>query len=82
MTISRTDPFSFSLPVGTNAVTNLDILAGGKRNFNMQDEFENGWPVRTGGEAGKWHHSDVCYVAFPFTYKLFNEIVNDGNLNQ
>jgi hypothetical protein len=48
----------------------------------MQDEFENGWPVRTGGEVGKWHHSDVCYVAYPFTYELFNEIVNDGNLNQ
>jgi len=74
---------SLTLPVGANAVTNLDVLFGGKRNFDMQGELENGWPpgrARNPAEANKWHHSDVREVAYSFTYKLFNEIVNDGNL--
>jgi hypothetical protein len=73
---------ALTLPVGANFVSIFDERAGGTRNFNMQTKFENGWPTErsTGNEALKWHHSDFDYVAYPFAHKLFDEIVNDGNL--
>ncbi len=78
---------ALTLPVGANAVTNLDIRAGEQRNFDMQASFETGWPsaksnISMDPEAYKWHHSDFDYVAYPFTYKLFNQIVIVGNLNK
>lgn len=43
--------------------------------------LKNGWSLgRTGGEAGKWHHSDFVQMAYPFTYQLFNQFVAIGNL--
>jgi hypothetical protein len=76
---------ALTLPVGANAITNLDIRAGSQRNFDMQGSFETGWPstrsnISTDPEAYNWHHSDFDYVAYPFTYKLFNQIVTVGNL--
>jgi alpha-tubulin suppressor-like RCC1 family protein len=73
---------ALTLPVGANSVTYLDDRAGDKRNFNMRNEFETSWPSArsTGSEAFYWYHSDFDYVAYPFTHKLFDEIVNDGNL--
>jgi hypothetical protein len=72
---------ALTLPVGANPVS---MLAAINRNFNMQTEFETGWPearsMATDNEAYKWHHSDFDYVAYPFTHKLFDTIVNDGNL--
>jgi len=66
-----------TLPVGANFVTRLGV----DRNFNMPDEFKNRWPLsRTTEEELKWHHSDVREVAYTYIYKLFDEIVNDGNL--
>ena len=71
---------ALTLPAGANYVNRF----GQDRNFNMSDEFENGWPSArsTGFEAYKWHHSDFDYVAYPFTYKVFNQIVTSGNLKQ
>lgn len=80
---------ALTLPVGANAVTNLTTRAGSQRNFDMSSPdgihfspFQNGWPASrsTGAEALKWHHSDFDYVAYPFTYQLFNQIVTTGNL--
>lgn len=72
---------ALTLPVGANPVSMLTAI---NRNFNMQTEFETGWPaarsMATDNEANKWHHSDFDYVAYPFTHKLFDKIVNDGNL--
>ncbi len=31
-------------------------------------------------EYNKWHHSDFDYFAYPFTHKLFDNIVNTGGL--
>jgi hypothetical protein len=73
---------ALTLPVGANAVTALD-QPGHSHNFNMtSSDYENGWPAvrSTGDEAFKWYHSDFDYVAYPFTYKLFNQIVTLGNL--
>jgi hypothetical protein len=75
---------ALTLPVGANAVPTLSLeQLGVERNFLMPDLFKNGWPSErpaSGTEAGKWYHSDVREVAYTYIYKLFDEIVNDGNL--
>jgi hypothetical protein len=73
---------ALTLPVGANWVKKFAPQNVDDRNFDMQEEFENGWPSSrsTGVEAYYWHHSDFVYVAYPFTYKLFNQIATLGNL--
>jgi hypothetical protein len=73
---------ALTLPIGANHVDRFAPYGEPDRNFNMQTEFETGWPATrsTGDEAFNWHHSDFGYVAYPFVHKLFDEIVNDGNL--
>jgi hypothetical protein len=72
---------ALTLPVGANPVPAFNAIG---RNFNLTSvDFQNGWPEArlTGGERNnKWHHSDFDYVAYPFTYKLFNKMVSTGNL--
>jgi hypothetical protein len=70
---------ALTLPVGANSLP----IIGADRNLDMEATFETSWPAArsSGSEAFKWHHSDYVYVAYPFTYTLFNEIVNSGNLN-
>jgi hypothetical protein len=67
-----------TLPIGANPVTDSGIVA---LNFDMKAN-ENGWPLGRleKSEGANWHHSDIRIVAYPFTYKVFNEIVNDGGL--
>ncbi len=68
---------AITLPVGANFVSRL----GAGRNSNMPDEFRNGWPAeRTSTEELRWHHSDFRQVAYTFVFRLYDEIVNDGNL--
>jgi len=65
-------------------VTNLDVILGGTANFDMQANFENGWPLSrlaSGEQNNNWHHSDFDYVAYLYTYQLFSAIVNIGNLH-
>jgi hypothetical protein len=74
---------AMSWAVGSHAVTQLDVLFGGQHNFNMQAEFQNGWPQKrlTSGENNNnWYHSDVQQLAYTFTYPLFNKWVTLGNL--
>ncbi len=75
---------ALTLPVGANHVDKFAPQNADDKNFNMQTSFETGWPVARSNpaddEAYKWHHSDFDYVAYPFTYKLFNQIVTSGNL--
>jgi len=71
---------ALTLPIGANDVTNLDVRVSDQRNFDMQANYENSWPIITGDEKFNWHHSDICNVAYPYTYKAFNAIVSDGNL--
>ena len=67
-----------TLPIGANPVADPGIVA---LNFDMKAN-ENGWPLGRleQSEGANWHHSDIRVVAYPFTYKVFNEIVNDGGL--
>ena len=75
---------ALTLPVGANHVDKFAPDGEPDKNVNMQTSFESGWPAErsqpTDDEAYKWHHSDFDYVAYPFTYKLFNQIVTSGNL--
>jgi hypothetical protein len=66
-----------TLPVGANLVPSFDS----DHNINMQDN-ENNWPLGRleQPEGDNWHHSDIRVMAYTFTYEVFNEIVNDGNL--
>lgn len=70
---------ALTLPVGANAVA----LLGATRNFDMEAEFQNGWPLTRpsfGPEARKWYHSDFREVAYTFTWKLFDKLVSEGSL--
>lgn len=49
-------------------------------NFNMQT-MQNGWPAERGLKAD-WKHSDIKDIAYLYVYKLFNELVGKGGLNQ
>jgi hypothetical protein len=77
------DPIpALTLPVGANPVPRLSPQFGENRNFNMPDEFKNGWPsTRISEEQQKWHHSDFKDVAYTFVYRLFDEFVNQGDLD-
>jgi hypothetical protein len=73
---------ALTLPVGANWVTNLDVRFGEQRNIDMQT-LENNWPQDRLTKAEKnnnWHHSDFQQVAYTFTYQLFDDFVNIGNL--
>ena len=77
---------AMSLVAGANPVTILN-QPGQPHNFDMMT-FENGWPAGRGPAVyppgttapGEWHHSDFVNVAYPFTYKLFNQFATLGNL--
>jgi len=49
--------------------------------FNMQVN-ENNWPPSRLAlpETNNWHHSDIRVVAYTYTLKAFEQIVNKGNL--
>jgi pimeloyl-ACP methyl ester carboxylesterase len=79
---------ALTLPAGANNVAKFHPQNEDDRNFNMSSPdgvsfsaFQNGWPSnRPTEEVLKWHHSDFDYVAYPFTYQLFNKFVTLGNL--
>ena len=74
---------ALTLPAGANVLTILD-QPNNPHNFDMtSSSLQNGWPEArfTGGEHNNnWYHSDFDYVAYPFTCKLFEQIVTLGNL--
>jgi hypothetical protein len=66
---------ALSLPVGANKCT--QILSA--RQFNMPALFadQTRWPRGNPDNAPPtWKHSDINSVAYPFLYKLFNQIVS------
>lgn len=44
----------------------------------------DGWPEERGGETTikKWRHSNFKDIAYRYTYKLFDNLVTEGNLNE
>ena len=76
---------ALTLPTGANKIPILSPPSNPvERNFDLTSTaFQNGWPVARLAniqENNNWHHSDFDYVAYPFTHKLFDAIINNGNL--
>lgn len=78
-----------TLPVGANPVPRLSPPSSPvEMNFDMQTQFENGWPFGRGlakyppgtTAAGEWHHSDNRAIAYTFTWPFFDKIVSVGHL--
>jgi hypothetical protein len=61
-------------PVGANPLGSIDPT----KNFNMNSAIDtpNGWPRDT----EEWFHSDVKDVAYPYSYRAFNEMTKMGGL--
>ncbi len=72
---------ALTLPAGANPVPKLTPLGGPNRNFDLNTQFKNGWPLtRSSVEDQKWHHSDMREVAYTFVYLLFDDLVLKGDL--
>jgi hypothetical protein len=72
---------AMSMVAGANPIPRFSPpKSATQHNFDMMT-LENGWsPGRIDNETGKWHHSDFVQMAYTFTYPLFNQFVNTGNL--
>ena len=62
-----------------NQVTNFDMEAKGRTGRN-----EGQWPVEghNGEASGDWLHSDFRNVALPYVHQIYQEMINQGNLNE
>ena len=69
---------------GTVPMSNM-LEKGQNIDLNLVEDSEkgiprpNGWPER-GTYSGRWLHSDVKDVPYFYTYKLFEKIIEKGNL--
>ena len=59
--------------------------AANKNNYDMTTKLEDGWPqdrinANYNNNPTSWLHSDAKNVAYPFTHKLWENIVNLGGL--
>ena len=70
---------ALSPALGTVAITS-GFGANRQVNLNFEDDFKpNGWPTRvTFGQD--WMHNDIRNVAYFYNYKLFDNIVENGDL--
>jgi len=72
---------ALTLPIGANPVPILSPQGQPPQNFDMQINFQNGWPAaRNSAEGSRWHHSDFKQVAYTYTCGLFESFVYTGNL--
>jgi len=64
---------ALSLPVGAKFTTAFD-----NQNYNMPAQFadKTRWPRSVPNNVPEWRHSDISKVAYPFIYKLFNQIIS------
>jgi hypothetical protein len=62
---------------GANAVNGL----GANNNFNMPSLYKNGWPSSR-NQAGRWLHSDLKTIGYPYIYPMYDEIVELGELDK
>ena len=55
-----------------------EIERKGNANFNMMNKKNGGWPRPT----GDWQHSDFRDVAFSYVVPMFQEMINQGKLDE
>ena len=79
---------ALGIPALTPAAGAEDLTAlGDNRNFNMDNADgetggilrPNGWPTRSVYD-GQWLHSDIKDVAYYYTYKFFEKVIEKGDL--
>ena len=57
----------------------LDSMVDANANTASGVERPNGWPTRN-GYPGRWRHSDIKDVAYIFSYKFFEKVIEKGDL--
>jgi hypothetical protein len=74
---------ALSNPAGRNSLDsaagqgNRDFMSfGGGTGFRRGIHANGDWPF----DDNRWHHSDLKEVAYPYNFKVFDQIVNDGGL--
>ena len=83
--IQRDHLLAQAIPALSQA-TGKSKVSGVKGSTDLQDfvtEFKETWPRKGNSEAtpsGRWLHSDIKDVAYPFTKDLFLELIEMGNL--
>ena len=62
-------------------IINVFNKPGLTANFDMQINYQNGWPVvRLRENYYRWLHSDFYKVALPYVYRLYDSFVAKGGL--
>ena len=73
---------ALSFAVGRNAISAAII----PNNYDMTTQLEDGWPASRANVQNQaptaWLHGDAKDVAYPFTHRLWQKIVNIGLLNK
>jgi hypothetical protein len=73
------DLLARAIPAMSNAVAANRLASLNDNNYDMPAEAKpNGWHDAT----NRWKHSDFCYVALPYVYPMFEEMISRGGLNQ
>ena len=60
-----------------NQITNFDVEAKGRS--------EGEWPTEghsSDNASNRWLHSDFRNVALPYVHKMYQSMINKGNLNE
>jgi hypothetical protein len=73
---------ALSHPIGAGSVGEAKGAANFDTNATAIIERPNGWPQVNRGfeDRTRWLHNDVKDVAYFFTYKLFDKLVDEGGL--
>lgn len=69
---------AMSYAAAANPIEELNPEQGENRNFNMMNQRNGGWPRNT----GHWQHSDFRDVAFSYVVPMFQEMINQGKLDE
>lgn len=64
--------------IGRTRISSLDVER--QIDINVKDYKPNGWPMRDKPNYDRWLHSDIKNMAYYYTYKFFDEMVNKGEM--
>ena len=70
---------ALSYATGNNHV-NIFVDQNGDRNINMANLKRNTWPRNHPQFGDRWLHCDIREMAYLYTYKAFDEMVEKGGL--
>jgi hypothetical protein len=72
-----------TLAAGANRIDRFNDVHGDERNLDMHALFKNGWPaerIANNRKGLRWLHSDIREVAYIFTHRAYDQIVQSGGL--